>query len=48
MADLKDLTVREIQIAEALKFCRHGQRLTKYLQARQDWRPSLPVKRNKK
>ena len=42
------MTVREIQIAEALKFCQHGQSIGPYLKARRDWRASLPVKRPRK
>lgn len=38
-------TVREIQINQArILYSTHGRPLTKYLQARQDWRPSLLVK----
>ncbi|KKN73496.1 hypothetical protein LCGC14_0400720 [marine sediment metagenome] len=42
------MTIREIQIAVALKSCRHEQSIKPYLKARRDWRASLLAKRLKK
>lgn len=38
------MTIREIQIQVALDHSRHGNSLSGYLKAREDWRPELPVK----